>query len=164
MIRLLFLALIVTFTCGFNVRDQPERFGRSGGMSGSSAPAPAPRSMVSEDQLWKTFAQCKLRANKDFSYDITYLPSVKAMSGKEITISGFMLPLEAKEKSKHFLLERRAPTCAFCPPGEPNEVIEVFATKAIAWNENLATLSGILILPNDSKKMIFFQLKDAVER
>jgi len=144
------------------VRDRPERYTVSGGTSGSFASSP--RLMDSEDTLWKTFAKCKLKPNKDFSYDITYIPSVKAMSGKEITISGFMLPLDAKEKSKHFLLERRAPTCAFCPPGEPNEIMEVFAAKPMAWNENLVTFSGTLILPNDGKKGIFFQLKDAVER
>ena len=161
MIRLVFLLLTVVFTCGFNVRDQPESsFSRSGSLSGSSAP----RAMLSEDQLWKSFAQCKLKTEKDFSYSISYLPSVKTMNGKEITISGFMLPLETKQKSAHFLLERRAPTCAFCPPGEPNEVMEVFSSKPLPWDENLITMSGTLLLPNDGKKGIFFQLKDAVVR
>lgn len=162
MLRISLLLLIVVFTCGFKVLDRPQRYTVSGGTSGSIASSP--RLMDSEDPLWKTFGQCKLKANKDFSYDITYLPKVKAMSGKEITISGFMLPLETKEKSAHFLLERRAPTCAFCPPGGPNEVMEVFASKPMAWSQDLVTFSGTLVLPNDSKKGIFFQLKDAVAR
>lgn len=161
MTRIVCMICIAAFTCGFNVRDQPEsKFSRSGTLSGSSAP----RSMLSEDLLWKYFSQCTLNSVKDFSYSMTYIPSVKAMNGKEITISGFMLPLEAKEKSKHFLLERRAPTCAFCPPGEPNEVMEVFSAKPMLWEENLVTMSGTLILPNDGKKGVFFQLKDAVFR
>ncbi len=161
MIRIVFMILLATFACGFNVRDKPDSsYSRSGSLSGSSAP----RSMQSEDQLWKTFSQCKLKPNKDFSYDITYTTGVKAMNGKEITISGFMLPLETKQKSGHFLLERRAPTCAFCPPGEPNELMEVFSSKPMIWEENLITLSGTLVLPNDGKKGIFFQLKDAVVR
>jgi uncharacterized protein len=161
MTRVVFMIFMVTFACGFNVRDKPESsFSRSGSFSGSSAP----RSMQSEDQLWKNFSQCKLKPNKDFTYDITYTSGVKAMNGREITISGFMLPLEAKQKSSHFLLERRAPTCAFCPPGEPNEVMEVFSSKPMIWEENLVTLSGTLVLPNDGKKGIFFQLKDAVVR
>ena len=156
------MLLLASFAWGFNVRDQPESsFSRSGSLSGSSAP---PKAMQSEDPLWKSFSQCKLKANKDYSYDISYLPKVKSMAGKEVTISGFMLPLEAKQKSGHFLLERRAPTCAFCPPGEPNEIMEVFASKPMTWEENLVTLSGTLILPNDGKKGIFFQLKDAVVR
>jgi len=159
--RVVLMLVTVTFACGFNVRDQPDTgFSRSGSLSGSSAP----RSMQSEDGLWKTFARCRLTPNKDFSYDISYLASVKAMNGKEITISGFVLPLEVKQKSGHFLLERRAPTCAFCPPGEPNEIVEVFASKPMAWEENLVTMSGTLVLPNDGKRGIFFQLKDAVAR
>ena len=161
MTRTVCLIFIVAFTCGFNVRDQPEsRLSRSGSLSGSSAP----RTMLSEDLLWKYFSQCSLKATKDFTYSITYIPSVKALNGREVTISGFMLPLDAKEKSNHFLLERRAPTCAFCPPGEPNEIMEVFSSKPMAWQENQATFSGTLVLPNDTRNMIFFQLKDAVSR
>jgi uncharacterized protein len=163
MARIFFIICVVAFTCGFNVRDQPpsqSRFSRSGGVSGSSAH----QSMQSEDLLWKKFFQCTLKSNDDFSYSITYIPSVKAMSGKEITISGFMLPLETKEKSSHFLLERRSPTCAFCAPGEPNEIMEVFSSKPIKWEENLVTFSGTLYLPNNGKKGIFFQMKDAVQR
>jgi uncharacterized protein len=85
-----------------------------------------------------------------------------ALKGKRITISGFMVPLEAKEKFTHFLLSRRAPTCAFCPPGEPNEIMEVFSSKPMRWQENLITISGSLVLLNDGKNEILFQMKDAL--
>ena len=117
--------------------------------------------MQSEDLLWKSFAECKLKTDKDFSYSITYTPKVRALNGREITISGFMLPLEAKERSNHFLLERRAPTCAFCPPGAPNEVLEVFSALPMKWEENLVTLTGVLVLPKDGKGGVFFQMKNA---
>jgi uncharacterized protein len=95
------------------------------------------------------------------SYSIAYTPEVRQMNGKEVIISGFMVPLEAKEDSRHFLLSRRAPSCAFCPPGAPNEVVEVFTAKQMRWQENLVTFSGMLVLPNDGKRGVFFQLKDA---
>jgi hypothetical protein len=72
------------------------------------------------------------------------------------------MPMEAKEKSTHFLLSRRATTCTFCPPGEPNEIIEVFSSKPMRWRENLVTISGSLVLLNDGKNEILFQMKDAV--
>ena len=60
---------------------------------------------------------------------------VKALVGKEVTISGFILPLESTEKFKHFILSKRTPTCPFCPPGEPNEIVDVMLDKPISWDE-----------------------------
>jgi hypothetical protein len=120
--------------------------------------------MQSDDQIWKFFAKCKISTDKDLNYRISFIPSVKAMDGKNVTISGFMLPLESTEKFSHFLLSKNAPTCAFCPPGAANEVVEVFSSKATGWKENMITLSGTLVLVNDGKKGVFFQMKNAVER
>ena len=101
--------------------------------------------------------------DQDLSYTITYIPGVKAMNGKTVTISGFMLPLESKDKFSHFLLGKNAPTCAYCPPSGPNEVVEVFSSRPMMWKENLITISGTLILVKDGSKGVFFQMKDAVE-
>jgi len=120
--------------------------------------------MQSDDQIWKSFAKCKMKMDQDLSYTITYTPSIKVMNGKNVTLSGFMLPLEPKDKFSHFLLSKNAPTCAYCPPGAPNEIVEVFSTKQMSWKENLITLSGTLVLVNDGKKGVFFRMKDAVER
>jgi uncharacterized protein len=145
-ILLLFCAVAVFSYCAGNLVQQP----------------PQHRLMESDDFIWKSFLQCKLNSDPNLSYNITYTPEVKEMNGKEITVSGFMVPLEAKENFRHFLLSRRAPTCAFCPPADPNEVVEVFTAKPLRWREDLVTCSGTLVLPNDGKGGIFFQLKDAL--
>ncbi|BCS53208.1 DUF3299 domain-containing protein [Geobacter sp. SVR] len=156
MIRIVFCILMVALACGFTPPDA--RFSRSG----DPVPLPpGPRQMQSEDQIWKHFAQCKLRRNQDFSYGIAYTPEVKAMNGRQTVISGFMLPLEAKEKFTHFILSKRAPTCAFCPPGAPNEVVEVFTSEPVKWQEDLVTVSGTLTLASDNKRGIFFLIKNA---
>jgi hypothetical protein len=118
----------------------------------------------SNDVLWKDFAKCKISMDQNLSSKTTYTPRVSAMDGKNVTISGFMQPLEAKDKFSHFLLSKNAPTCAYCPPGGSNEVIEVFSSKPMAWKENLISITGTLVLVNDSKQGVLFQMKDAVER
>lgn len=116
----------------------------------------------SQDAAWNDFIACKVKADsKNFTYSITYTPAIRALEGKTVSISGFMLPLEATEKFKHFLLSKRTPTCGFCPPGEPNEVFEVFAKKPVTWDEKLVVTTGTLKLTNQAEKGIFFQLKDA---
>jgi len=86
---------------------------------------------------------------------------VKAMSGQIIRASGFVLPLDGSDMTKHFLLTRRTPVCFFCPPGEPNEVMEVRSKKAIAWTDDIVTMSGQFKLINDGEKGVFFALFDA---
>lgn len=132
-------------------------------LAGKFASQPQPhRIQQSDDFLWKLFARCEIKPNQNYSYSVRYIPDVMALKGKRITISGFMVPLEAKEKSTHFLLSRRAPTCAFCPPGEPNEIVEVFSSKPMRWQEDLVTISGSLALLNDGKNEILFQMKNAL--
>ncbi|HXE98361.1 MAG TPA: DUF3299 domain-containing protein [Dongiaceae bacterium] len=154
------IALFAAFICGFISQPENPRFS---GSSEYKPPSSGPGLMQSDDQMWKNFAKCKIKTNQDLSYSITYIPAVKAMNGKNVIISGFMLPLEPKHIFSHFLLSKNAPTCAFCPPGGPNEVVEVFSSKPMVWKENLITISGKLILVNDGKKGVFFQMRDAEE-
>ncbi len=101
-------------------------------LAGTCTPHPqAPRKQQSDDFLWELFARCGIKPNQDYSYRMHYIPDVMALKWKQITLSGFMVPLEAKDKSTHFLLSRRAPTCAFCPPGEPNDTVTT-VRKALA--------------------------------
>ena len=114
------------------------------------------------DDMWKTFGKCKVHLDqKNYKYSIDYTPEVKAMERKEITVSGFMLPLESTEKFKHFLLSKRTPTCPFCPPGEPNEIVEVFTKKPVTWDEGIVVVTGKFGFTSNPELGLFFQLKDA---
>ena len=116
----------------------------------------------SNDDIWKTFGKCKVHLDKkEYKYSIDYTPEVKAMEGKQITVSGFMLPLEAKEEFTHYLLSKRTPTCPFCPPGEPNEIVEVFSKKPVKWDEGIVVATGTMKFTNDPQLGLFFQMKDA---
>jgi len=116
----------------------------------------------SHDSLWAVFAKCKVTSNhQDFTYSIVRTAEVEALEGKELTIQGFMLPLEAKDKFTHYLLSKRTPTCGFCPPGEPNEVVEVFSDKPVAWEEGMVAVTGTMAFTDNAEKGLFFQLKNA---
>ena len=116
----------------------------------------------SNDQIWKDFVKCKIKLGQGLTYKITYSSGVKAMDGKKISISGFIQPLEAKGASRHFLLCKNAPSCAYCPPSKPNEIVEVFSAKPMPWKQNLQSISGTLHLVSDGNNGVFFQLRDAV--
>jgi uncharacterized protein len=116
----------------------------------------------SQSPLWRQLAHCPVRFdNKSGLYSITVAPDVKALDGQTVTAGGFVLPLDGSDKTSHFLLTRRTPVCLFCPPGEPNEVVEVKSKHPITWTDALVTMRGRFALTNDGEKAIFFVLRDA---
>jgi hypothetical protein len=119
----------------------------------------------SEHPMWKTLGATKVMVDKKEGYYSAKFPAdVKALSGKEVTINGFILPLESTEKFKHFLLSKRTPTCPFCPPGEPNEIVDVWMAAPIAYSEDIITIKGTFELMNDKEMGLFFKLKDAAKK
>lgn len=116
----------------------------------------------SHDQIWENLFKTKISYDKNNgNYSAAYTPEIKALVGKQITISGFMLPLESNEKFKHFILSKRTPTCQFCPPGDPNEIVDVWLEKETTWNESIIKVSGKFELMNDQQFGMFFKLSNA---
>jgi hypothetical protein len=114
---------------------------------------------MSVNPIWQKFLACKVGYNnKTGLYSIALTPDVKALAGKVVTLNGFVLPLDGSDRTKHFLLTRRTPVCAFCPPGEPNEVVEIVSSKAIPWTEKMVTVTGPVALINNGEKGMFFKI------
>jgi hypothetical protein len=113
----------------------------------------------SQSPVWEKFVKCKVGYNNRTGiYSIADTPEVRALAGTSITVNGFVLPLDASDHTRHFLLTRRTPVCMFCPPGEPNEVVEVFAPHAIVWTDKIVTVTGPLSLINNGEKGMFFRI------
>ncbi len=118
---------------------------------------------MAKDALWDTLSKTMVTMNeKTATYTAIFPDNVQELTGQTIKISGFILPLESTEKFTHFLLSKRTPTCFFCPPGEPNEIIEVFAEKPTKWADDLVTYQGQMTLIQGADTGIFFQLKNAI--
>lgn len=116
----------------------------------------------SKSPLWSRLGHCPSHFdNATALYSITLSPEVKAMNGQTVTVNGFVLPLDGSDETRHFLLTKRTPVCMYCPPGEPNEVIEVTSKQPVEWNDDLVTMKGRFTLVNNGEKAIFFALDDA---
>lgn len=116
----------------------------------------------SPDAIWGTLAAADVgidQANGLFTIRTT--PAIDALAGKPLKVSGFMLPLDEAAKTTHFLLTRNTPVCAFCPPGEPDEVIEVTSAEGVAPSSDLISVEGMFELIDNGDQGLFFQLKDA---
>ncbi|MGY2734633.1 DUF3299 domain-containing protein [Sphingomonas sp. UYP23] len=112
--------------------------------------------------IWATLRTTKIRADDVRGiFTAAHPPAVKALVGKTLTIPGFIMPLDAATRGTHFLLSKYTPVCAFCPPGEPNEVVEVNTARPIAFSAKLVKVTGTFALENNGDNGLFFKITGA---
>jgi hypothetical protein len=111
------------------------------------------------DPLWKVLRTTKVSGDaKTGLFVAQHSAQVEALAGKTLTLSGFMLPLEQSETTRHFLISRYTPVCFFCPPGDPNEVVEVRLRRPIQAGYSLVKIRGVFSLANNGEKGLFFRI------
>ena len=116
----------------------------------------------STSPLWAKLANCRVDYDQHKGlYSIDLTGEVKALAGTSIEANGFILPLDGADKTKHFLLAKRTPVCLFCPPGEPNEIIEIKTKSTVDWVDEAVTVKGKFKLVNDGEKGVFFLMEDS---
>jgi hypothetical protein len=113
-----------------------------------NAPAtssPGPSAPVS----WRTLGQVEDQTVNNRVVP-KFSPAILALDKREVTLQGFMLPLDAGRKQKHFLLSANVPSCPFCLPGGAESIIEVLCAKPITFTNDPITITGRLsVLQND---------------
>ena len=120
---------------------------------------------------WKIFGKTKqtnVEGKTKDGYDFQYYkpqftPEVKALDGKQVTVKGFMFPLDETEKQKMFLFGPFPVNCPFQYHVGPNLVLEVHADKSpVKFSYDAITLTGRLqLVQEDRQNSTFYRLLDA---
>lgn len=121
---------------------------------------PAPAGAVS----WRTLGQVKTYTEvvKGESFvRPKFDKTIASLDGQEITIKGFMFPLEMAEKQSRFVLSAYPPSCPFCLPGEPSHLIEVNCAKPVAFTYNPVLIKGRLHLLRNDPYGLFYRMTGA---
>ena len=111
---------------------------------------------------WRTLAQVQpvKQGNKmvpEFSKDIL------ALDSKETRVQGFMIPLDAGDKQKRFLLTAVPPHCSFCLPAGPDSVVEIVAKSPVRFTFDPIVVTGkFAVLRNDSAGLLY-RLSEAAQ-
>jgi hypothetical protein len=143
------IILAVLVLCGFNGPSPEER------QAQNELP-------MAHDQVWQVLGRSKIVYSENQQrFKASFPAEVKALAGRSVTITGFILPLEPTEKFRHFILSKRTPTCGFSLPGGPDEIIEVWLAKPTVWEEGLVKVTGTFELINGQEMGMFFKLNDA---
>ena len=117
----------------------------------------------SHDPLWSVLAHTQITADVQHGVYLAHHPAdVRALDGREVTVQGFMLRTDVMPQFRHFVLTRYTPVCAFCPPGAPNEAIEVASDRFLkAQASGLISVRGQLHLHDDGASGLVFSMDRA---
>lgn len=120
-------------------------------------PLPELKGVVS----WKTLNDVKTIRQKD-RFMPEFGKSVATLDKKEIRLQGFMMPLDMGEKQKRFILAALPPTCSFCLPGGPEQMVEVQAKTPVKYGFEPIVVSGRFTVLRDDAMGLYYRLTDAV--
>ncbi|MEL6141849.1 MAG: hypothetical protein AAFU67_09555, partial [Bacteroidota bacterium] len=88
--------------------------------------------------------------------------AVKELEGKEVTVSGYIVPVEGYKSHEEFVFSAYPYNmCFFCGGAGPETVMEVTATEAVKYTTERIVLRGKLLLNKDNINRLMYILVDA---
>jgi hypothetical protein len=110
--------------------------------------------------VWPKLYDVKFEKGKDALGEFdkpVFSAAAKSLSGKTITLPGYMVPFDSGMKSNHFMLTSLPlNACFFCGVGGPETVIEVYSKSISTYTEKPVEIRGVLKLNDtDPDKMIY---------
>jgi len=119
-----------------------------------------------EANLWKTLAKITFKKEYDelmgFKVDVpVFGKEIKALEGKEVTIKGYIIPVEGYKSHKEFIFSAFPYNmCFFCGGAGPETVMEVFSKEAIEYTAEAVTIKGKLELNADDINRLMYALNE----
>lgn len=119
------------------------------------------------ESLWKTLARITYKKEYDdflgFKIDKpVFSDAIKALDGKEVTVKGFIIPVEGYKGHKEFILSAFPYSmCFFCGGAGPESVMEVVAIEPIEYSAEAIVIKGKLHLNGDDVNKLMYLMTDA---
>ncbi len=126
-----------------------------------------PDAKPEKENVWKTLSKITYRKEYDeimgFKIDKpVFSGQVEALQGQEVTIKGYVIPVEGYKSHKEFIFSAFPYSmCFFCGGAGPETVMEVVAIDAVKYSAEQITLKGTLLLNADDINRLMYQLVDA---
>ncbi len=123
---------------------------------------------ASNSSVWKTLSKITYKKQYDelmgFKIDVpVFSDQVKALSGKEIEIKGYIIPVEGYKSHKEFIFSAFPYNmCFFCGGAGPETVMEVEAAEPIEYSAEQVVLKGKLSLNDTDINRLMYLITDAV--
>ena len=86
---------------------------------------------------------------------------LKLREGKELTLEGFIIPLQQEGDQDYFILSRFPyQNCFFCGGAGPETVVEVYSDRKFRYTDERVRVTGTLRLNEDNPLNLFYILED----
>jgi len=121
-----------------------------------------------QESLWKTLSKItyKQEYNELFGFKVdipVFSEPIKALQGKEVTVKGYIIPIEGYKSHKEFMFSAFPYNmCFFCGGAGPETVMEVYASEPIAYSAEQVVIKGKLTLNDDDINRMMYILDDVI--
>ncbi|MEQ9303166.1 MAG: hypothetical protein RJQ14_04560, partial [Marinoscillum sp.] len=89
-------------------------------------------------------------------------PDIKSLEGKEIELSGYIIPFEGMFEPDHVIVSSvPVASCFFCGGAGPESVAEIYLSESVKYTAKKVTFRGKLVLNDTDVDQLMYILKDA---
>ena len=119
-----------------------------------------------QDNIWKTLSKITYKKQYDemVGFDVSvpvFSESIKAIEGTEVTVRGYIIPVDGYESHTNFVFSAFPYNmCFFCGGAGPETVMEVYANEGIDYTAQAIKIKGILRLNDDDINRLMYALED----
>lgn len=121
-------------------------------------------SSQTNESVWKTLGKISYKKEYDelmgFKIDKpVFSEDVKKLDGKEVTVKGYIIPVEGYKSHTEFIFSAFPYSmCFFCGGAGPETVMEVEAKEAIKYSAESITIRGTLKLNDKDINRLMYKL------
>ena len=94
-------------------------------------------------------------------FHVDYTDRVKALDTENVRVMGFLYPLAGGIEHEHFLLTAWPPSCPFCLPAGPSQMVEVFTAEPVAFGEGAILMEGTFRVLEDDPSGMYYRMENA---
>jgi hypothetical protein len=169
LLSLLGIGVAATSFAGIAQAFSEEKLQDSGLIDPSQIPAvhntlyEVPEGVVGWDTLGNLDVRTEVIAPLQATFHTDYSKEIKALDGQEVKLMGFIFPLEGGLEHERFLLTAWPPSCPFCLPAGPSQMVEVFCEEPIEFTEGAILIAGRFELLKDDPSGLYYRMHDAAE-
>lgn len=122
-----------------------------------------PDGVLGWDLLGEMDIEVEVLAPLRSQFHVDYSDEVKALDGQEVQVMGFIYPLKGGLTHEHFLLTAWPPSCPFCLPAGPSQMVEIYCETPLEFTDGAVLLSGKFEVLKDDPKGMYYRMQGAIE-
>jgi hypothetical protein len=119
-----------------------------------------PDGVVSWDTLAKLEVETEVQGPLRAVFTTSYSNEIEALDGAQVKLMGFLFPLEGGLEHERFLLTAWPPSCPFCLPAGPTQMVEVFCEEAVEFSEGAIVMAGRFEVLRDDPSGLYYRLHE----